>query len=115
MSDTSRDDLPLPLPGYDQLPLQVFRQRLRALDEEQLLRIVEHESAHADRPLVQEMLRHRLDELRSGAEPTDGPTGGATPQVPDGTAPTSRDDPSVASPSINPPSQGDPTNPAQPR
>src|SRR4051812_31243262 len=36
----------LPLPDYDQLPLNELRHRIRALDEGQLRRLFEHEEAH---------------------------------------------------------------------
>ena len=113
MTTTDRGDLPLP--DYDHLPIEVLRQRLRPLDEAQLRQVIEYESAHGDRLLIQQMLQHRLDELLSGTRPSEGPTGGPVPQTTDGAAAAPRSDPTVDSPPINPPSQGDPTNPAQPR
>lgn len=79
MTTTDRGDLPLP--DYDHLPIEVLRQRLRPLDKAQLRQVIEYESAHGDRLLIQQMLQHRLDELLSGTRPSEGPTGGPVPQT----------------------------------
>lgn len=113
MTGADRDGLPIP--DYDHLPIAVLRQRMHPLGQEQLQDVIDYETAHNDRPLIQQLLRHRMDELQSGAEPSDGPTGGGVPQTPDNAAAAAASDPTVDSPAINPPSQGDPTNPAQPR
>jgi hypothetical protein len=78
----------LPLPDYDQLALADLRHRIRALDEGQLTRVLEHERAHGDRVPVLEVLRARLDELRAGAEPSGGDPS-RTPEVsgPEGGSP----------------------------
>ena len=39
MSDASAD---LPLPDYDHLPLETLRQRIRALDADQLTTVLQH-------------------------------------------------------------------------
>jgi hypothetical protein len=60
-------------------------------------------------------MEHRLDELRSGAQPSGGdPTAPAPERAPSaaGGSPVS---PVTSGPPINPPTGGDPTNPAQPR
>ncbi|MFL6085175.1 MAG: hypothetical protein ACJ74F_18685 [Mycobacterium sp.] len=62
----------LPLPDYDQLPLNELRHRIRALDEGQLRRLFEHEEAHGNRIPVLELLHARLRELTHGAEPSPG-------------------------------------------
>ncbi|HYZ67582.1 MAG TPA: hypothetical protein VE666_07235 [Mycobacterium sp.] len=62
----------LPLPDYDQLPLNELRHRIRALDETQLRNLFEHEEAHGNRIPVLELLHARLRELTHGAEPSPG-------------------------------------------
>jgi len=66
----AHDDLPVP--DFDQLPLTELRHRIRALDEQQLRTLTEHERAHGDRLPVLELLRSRLDQLADGAEPSGG-------------------------------------------
>ena len=105
----------LPLPDYDHLPVEGLASRIRTLDAQGLETVLEYERAHADRPQVVAIMENRLASLREGAQPS-----GGDPAAP------SADDPSHAAagpkvtgegrgPEINPPSQGDPTNPAQPR
>lgn len=106
----------LPLPGYDQLPLGSLAHRVRTLDREDVRTLVDYESQHADRPAVLELLHSRLEELRRGAEPSEGSPVGEQPEQappPDSTGDQAK--PETAGPPINPPSQGVPTNPAQPR
>lgn len=62
----------LPLPEYDQLPFGDLQHRIRALAEPQLRTLIDHERAHAQRAPVLQVLGARLDELRSGAEPSGG-------------------------------------------
>lgn len=62
----------LPLPDYDQLPLNELRHRVRALDEGQLRALFDHEEAHANRIPVLEVLHARMKELHQGAEPSPG-------------------------------------------
>jgi hypothetical protein len=62
----------LPIPDYDQLPLNELRHRIRGLDEDQLQGLFEHEEAHGNRIPVLEVLHARLKELRHGAEPSSG-------------------------------------------
>ncbi|MFR9731772.1 hypothetical protein ACL03H_21290 [Saccharopolyspora sp. MS10] len=62
----------LPLPDYDELPLGTLRHRMRALDEDALRQLLEHERAHANRTPVLELLTSRLDELERGATPSSG-------------------------------------------
>jgi hypothetical protein len=67
----------LPLPDYDQLPLNELRHRIRSLDEQQMRLLFEHEEAHGNRIPVLELLHARLRELTHGAEPSPGdPSGG---------------------------------------
>ena len=88
---------------------------MRKLDAAGVQALLHHEEGHGRRLPVTEVLRARLAELAAGAEPSGGsPTGwapeaGAAPAAPRQTSMTS------GAPPQNPPSQGDPTNPAQPR
>jgi hypothetical protein len=105
----------LPLPDFDHLPLPELTSRVRTLDASGVEALVAHESAHGNRLPVLEVLRERLAQLRSGAEPSGGAPDAPVPTAappPDGGSPVS---PSTSGPPMNPPSQGDPTNPAQPR
>ncbi len=112
MSDASAD---LPLPDYDHLPLETLRQRIRALDADQLTTVLTYEHEHGDRLPVTEALRIRLEQLRAGAEPS-----GADPAAPAPEAAGGPPDPQVTSPpgespSITPPRHGAPGNPTGPR
>lgn len=110
---TGHDELPLP--DYDHLPITSLAQRVRTLDANGVQALLAYETGHADRLPVTEVLRARLGELEQGAEPSGGsplgmaPESGAAPAVPRQT------DQTTDAPTINPPSHGDPTNPAQPR
>ena len=79
----------LPLPDYDHLPLGSLAHRVRTLDADALGTLLAYERAHGDRLPVTELMR--------------------APEVPRETNQT------TVAPTINPPSHGDPTNPAQPR
>lgn len=110
---TERDALPLP--DYDHLPLESLRQRIRALPADALETLLAYEQEHGDRLPVTEAMRHRLEQLHDGAEPSGGDPAGLTPEKSGGPAVPHQTDSSTDAPPINPPSQGDPTNPAQPR
>jgi hypothetical protein len=75
--------------------------------------LLDYEQEHGHRLPVTEVLRHRIEALQQGAEPS----GAIEQDMPEVT--TSRTgspvSPATAGPKINPPSQGVPTNPAQPR
>ncbi|WP_233551342.1 hypothetical protein [Amnibacterium setariae] len=75
--------------------------------------LLEYEEAHGSRLPVVEVLRHRIEALEQGAQPS-GAVEQSMPEVSStqGGSPVS---PATAGPVINPPSHGDPTNPAQPR
>jgi hypothetical protein len=84
------DRTELPLSDYDHVPEGSLAHRIRALDAEALHTLLDYERAHADRLPVVQMMEHRLDALRSGAEPSGGdpaaaPAGYAPP--PDGGGP----------------------------
>ncbi len=111
----AHDDLPLP--DYDHMTLGSLRGRMRSLDVPQLVQIRDYEKAHANRLPIVTMLDNRIAKLAtdptaplSGSSPTD-----PVPATSRGTRRGSKADSSSSGPKINPPSQGDPTNPAQPR
>lgn len=103
----------LPLPDYDHLPVGTLPSRISGLAEADVAQLVAYEKAHGNRLPILQVLERRLQDLQSGTEPS-GPQNPSTPEVNTGepaTPQTSR----VPGPPMNPPSQGDPTNPAQPR
>ncbi|MBM7026748.1 Vms1/Ankzf1 family peptidyl-tRNA hydrolase, partial [Clavibacter zhangzhiyongii] len=112
MTDAPRHE-DLPLPEFDHIPLGTLPQRLHPLDERQVLLLVAYERAHGDRLPVMQVLERRLEALRDGAEPT-GAIPAVMPEVAQG-GHREQVTPATSGPPINPPSQGDPTNPAQPR
>ncbi|ADB35228.1 hypothetical protein Kfla_6225 [Kribbella flavida DSM 17836] len=111
---TTRPEGALPLPDYDHIPFGSLAARVRTLDIQQLEQLIGYERNHAQRILVLELLEHRRDELKAGAEPT---SGSPTAFMPETAGPP--DSGSVvgaeSGPAINPPAHGDPTNPSQPR
>jgi len=105
----------LPLPDYDHLPLGSLAGRIRTLDADGLLTLLAYERAHGNRLPVTELIEERLAQLSAGAEPTGGSPLGETPEKAPGPAAPRTVDQTTSAPSINPPSHGVPTNPAQPR
>lgn len=104
----------LPLPDYDHVPVGSLGPRIAPLDRSAVETLLAYERAHGNRAPVVQVLESRLTELAEGAEPTGGSPGGATPEnrsAPGG----SPVEPTTEGPRINPPSQGVPTNPSQPR
>lgn len=69
----------LPLPDYDQLTLGTIEHRIRALEIDQVRRLLEHESGTAHRPRAMQILSARIDQLESGAEPSGGDPANAPP------------------------------------
>ncbi len=112
---TSPDHDELPLPDYDHLPLNSLILRVRTLDLAQLDAVLAYERAHADRLPVVQGLEQRRAELEAGAEPSGGSPTAFAPEKVAGPPVQPRIDQTTEAPSINPPSHGDPTNPAQPR
>jgi hypothetical protein len=112
---TSPDHDELPLPDYDHLPLNSLIQRVRTLDLDQLDAVLGYERAHAARLPVLQGLERRREELEAGAEPSGGSPTAFAPEKVDGPPVDRQIDQTTYAPSINPPSHGDPTNPAQPR
>jgi hypothetical protein len=105
----------LPLPDYDHLPVGSLTSRIRTLDADGLQTVLSYEQSHANRVQVVQAMTHRLDELRAGAQPSGGAPDAAQPEhapAPSGASGVSE---ATSGPPVNPPSHGDPTNPAQPR
>jgi hypothetical protein len=113
MSDTQRDDLPIP--DYDHLPVGSLASQIRSLDLTALQRLLTYEEEHGDRLPVVTVLRQRMQALEEGAEPTAGSAVGGMPDSASGATRESKASPQTQGPPVNPPSHGDPTNPAQPR
>ena len=105
----------LPLKDYDHLPVGSLTSRIRKLDVEDLTTLLDYERAHGNRFQVVTVMESRLTSLKNGAQPSGGDpaAGGAdAPPAPEGGSKASE---ATSGPPVNPPSQGDPTNPAQPR
>jgi hypothetical protein len=66
------DSADLPIPDYDEQSLGTLGHRIRSLTAQDVETLVHHERAHGNRTPVLEVLTARLDELRSGAEPSPG-------------------------------------------
>lgn len=92
----------LPLPDYDHLSLPALGDRVRALPEDDVRRLIAYEEEHAARVPALEVLRARLAQLESGAEPSQGT--GAEPR------PEQAPPPAGGSP-VTPATQGEPSNP----
>ena len=108
-----RDDLPIP--DYDHLPLGDLGHRIRSLTADQLRTLLAHEQAHGNRLPVTQLIEVRLGEVQDGAELSGGDPAGMSPALADTAQGGSVVSPQTQGPVINPPSHGDPTNPAQPR
>ena len=105
----------LPLPDYDHLPVEGLISRIRTLDATGLQTLLDYEKAHANRLKVVIAMQNRLTSLHEGAQPSGGDPAAAAADDPVHAAGGSKVSEATTGPVINPPSQGDPTNPAQPR
>jgi hypothetical protein len=105
----------LALPDYDHLPLGSLESRIRGLDGEGVRGLVDYEESHANRLPILQVLRARLDQLDAGASPSAGGPLARTPETEDQAGTAGKVSPVTQGPPVNPPSHGDPTNPAQPR
>ena len=106
----------LPLPDYDHLPLGGLTSRIRTLDAAGVRTLLEYERAHGNRLPVVEVLRNRLTALDAGAQPSGGdPAADVAAEAPLPASGGSKVSEATTGPPVNPPSAGDPTNPAQPR
>ena len=108
-----REDLPIP--DYDNLPLGDLGHRIRSLTADQLGTLLAHEQAHGNRLPVTQLIQTRLEQVRGGAELSGGDATGLAPSLTDTAQGGSKASPQTQGPKINPPSHGDPTNPAPPR
>lgn len=106
----------LPLPDYDHLPVSGLASRIRTLNLAGLQTLLDYERAHANRLQVVTIMEHRLASLQKGAEPSGGdPAADFTSEASDPAAGGSKVTGATSGPPVNPPSHGDPSNPAQPR
>ena len=105
----------LPLPDYDHLPVGSLTSRIRTLDADGLQTVLSYEQSHANRVQVVQAMTHRLDELKAGAQPSGGAPDAAQPEHAPAPSGGSQVSEATTGPAMNPPSHGDPTNPAQPR
>jgi hypothetical protein len=106
----------LPLPDYDSLPVGSIESRARTLDTAGVRALLDYENEHAGRLQVVQLLRHRLHSLERGdVRPSGGSPVARAPEVGGSPTPTVQASPQKQGPPVNPPSHGDPTNPAQPR
>jgi hypothetical protein len=105
----------LPLPDYDHLNLGSLTSRVRTLDADGVQTLLGYERAHGNRVQVVVVLKNRLASLKAAAQPSGGDPAAPTPEVPPGEPAGSKVSEATTGPPVNPPSQGDPTNPAQPR
>ena len=112
MNDIPEHD-ELPLADYDHIPSGTLPSRISGLDEGGVGQLLSYERAHGNRLPVVQILEHRLEALKGGAQPS-GSTAPETPEVSQAQT-GSKVSPETAGPPVNPPSQGVPTNPAQPR
>lgn len=105
----------LPIPDYDHLPVTGLAHRIRSLEAEQVDSLIAYERAHGERLPVLQVLEVRLQELADGAVPSRGDAAGPAPAQASAPEGGSKVTPDTQGPVQNPPSQGVPTNPAQPR
>ena len=103
----------LPLPDFDHLPEGTLPSRISGLAEAEVAQLMAYEKAHGNRLPILVILEKRLHDLQGGAVPR-GPHTPDTPEVNTG-QPVTPETAEVPGPPVNPPSQGVPTNPAQPR
>jgi hypothetical protein len=106
----------LPLPDYDHLPLGGLTSRIRTLDQAGVRTLLDYEQAHGNRAPVVTVLQNRLKALEEGAQPSGGdPAADFTAEASEPAAAGSKVSQATSGPAMNPPSHGNPTNPAQPR
>ena len=110
---TSNDDLPIP--DYDHLQVGGLTSRIRSLGAEDLQTLISYERAHAKRFQVVQIMENRLASLKAGAQPSGGDPAAVGADAPAPAAGGSKVSEATSGPAMNPPSHGDPTNPAQPR
>lgn len=104
----------LPIPDFDHIPLGTLPSRISALDESGVQQLLDFEREHGDRLPVVQVLERRIEALQGGAQPS-GAVEQDMPEVTQSSSGSSVSPDTSNAPKINPPSQGVPTNPAQPR
>ena len=77
--------------------------------------LLDYERAHANRANAITILENRLAALREGAQPSDGDPLEPAADDPEHARGGSKVSEATSGPPMNPPSHGDPSNPAQPR
>lgn len=112
MADPARNTLPLP--DYDHLPIGGLESRVRSLSAEEVEDLLAYERSHADRLPVTELLAARLDQLRSGAEPTSGDPGALRPESGEGRS-GSPVSPATSPQPFSPPPHGTPDQRGKPK
>jgi hypothetical protein len=105
----------LPLPDYDHLPIEGLPHRIRMLDAAGVQTLLDYERAHGDRANAVTVLENRLAALRDGAQPSGGDPLAPAADDPQHARGGSQVSEATTGPAMNPPSHGDPSNPAQPR
>ena len=105
----------LPLDDYDHLPTGSLISRIRSLDATGLQTLLDYEKAHANRFQVVTAMKSRLTSLKNGTQPSGGDAAAATPEAASAAEGGSKASEATSGPPVNPPSHGDPSNPAQPR
>lgn len=105
----------LPLKDYDHLPVGSLTSRIRKLDVEDLTTLLDYERAHGNRFQVVTVMESRLTSLKNGAQPSGGDPAAGGADAPADAQAGSKASEATSGPPVNPPSHGDPTNPAQPR
>ncbi|CAL9662144.1 hypothetical protein [Streptomyces sp. enrichment culture] len=112
MADPARRTLPLP--DYDQLPIGGLESRIRSLDAHEVEELLAYERSHADRVPATEVLSARLDQLRSGAEPSGGDPGAVRPEQERGRS-GSPVSPATSPQPFSPPPHGTPDQRGKPK
>src|SRR4051794_33152092 len=104
----------LPPPYFDPIPPRPPPSPISALDASGVQQLLDFEQEHGNRLPVVQVLERRIEALREGAQPS-GAVEQDMPEVTQSSSGSSVSPDTSNAPKINPPSQGVPTNPAQPR
>jgi hypothetical protein len=102
----------LPLPEFDHVPIGHLPARIAPLDADQVQQLITFEREHGNRLPVLVVLEHRLEALNNGTEPS-GTVPTEFPEVSPASPRSGISPETTTAPKINPPSHGDPTNPAR--
>ena len=105
----------LPIDDYDHLPVGSLISRIRTLDSTGLQTLLDYEKGHANRIQVVSAMQSRLSGLKNGAQPSGGDPAAVGADAPAPAESGAKASEATSGPPVNPPSQGDPTNPSQPR